>query len=62
VIPRVCFSPSDEDGNGSHVYANLAESAQYDSDGQQDARDILKAADRFPAMIAAALRKVGAKK
>jgi hypothetical protein len=52
-----------EDRNGSHVYTNLAEAAQYDpddSDGDPD--DVLKAGEQFPAMIAAALRKIAAEK
>ena len=52
-----------EDGNGNHVYTNLAEAAQYDpddSDGDPD--DVLKAGEQFPAMIAAALRQIVAAK
>jgi hypothetical protein len=42
-----------EDDNGSHVYANLAEAAQYGADGDADSHDILRAGEAFPAMIAA---------
>jgi hypothetical protein len=45
------------EGNGSHVYTNLAESALYDPD-DGDPDDILKAGEQFPAMVAAALRKI----
>jgi hypothetical protein len=48
---RVSDSPDD------HVYANLAEAAQY-IPGEDDPDDILKAGERFPAMVAAALRKI----
>jgi len=52
---------SDEDGNGSHVYTHLSEAALFDpSDGDPDG--ILKAGERFPAMIAAALRQIVAAK
>jgi hypothetical protein len=44
-----------------HVYTNLAEAAQYDP-GDGDPDGILKAGEQFPAMIAAALRKMAAKK
>jgi hypothetical protein len=52
---QACLAPPDADGNGSHVYANLATSAQYTTD---IGRDILEAGERFPPIIAAALRKI----
>jgi hypothetical protein len=50
-----------EDGSGTHVYTNLSEAAQYDpADGDPDGA--LTAGEQFPAMIAAALRKISADK
>jgi hypothetical protein len=43
-----------EEGNGSHVYTSLAESALYDPGGDPD--DILTTGEQSPAMVAAALR------
>jgi hypothetical protein len=40
-------------------YANLAESAQYcRGDGEDDPSDVLTAGEQFPALVAAALRRI----
>jgi hypothetical protein len=45
--------------DGFDNYANLAESAQYcRGDGDSDPDDVVTAGERFPAMIATALRKI----
>jgi hypothetical protein len=48
----------DDDLPLDYTHANLAESAQYDSHGDGDARDMPKAGEPFPAMVAAALWQI----